>query len=310
MRKFLLSIFLVTALLLTACGDSKSDKEAVVDAFDSILEADSYESSTSIELELDADFNDPTVEPFIQMVNDIELKADSVYDAEQALQEAVFYFSGTLSPMTFTVEVPFLQDLQNNVMYIETDSIIDNFGLFLGLPEDLKGYLVEIDLEEIEDADAPSTEELNAHTQEIISELLNEKSDDDFSRDGDVYTVVFTEDDIKNLIEKSFELVDDTVPADELQFALEGLDEVFNELDINALEMQLTIDNGELKEQKFVIDVLVEEGDEYLGIALTINTAYENMNGNVEFTINPDDYDILSMEELEQLIFELMYYGY
>lgn len=310
MRKFLLSIFLVTALLLTACGDSKSDKEAVVDAFDSILEADSYESSTSIELELDADFNDPTVEPFIQMVNDIELKADSVYDAEQALQEAVFYFSGTLSPMTFTVEVPFLQDLQNNVMYIETDSIIDNFGLFLGLPEDLKGYLVEIDLEEIEDADAPSTEELNAHTQEIISELLNEKSDDDFSRDGDVYTVVFTEDDIKNLIEKSFELVDDTVPADELQFALEGLDEVFNELDINALEMQLTIDNGELKEQNFVIDVLVEEGDEYLGIALTINTAYENMNGNVEFTINPDDYDILSMEELEQLIFELMYYGY
>ena len=310
MRKFLLSIFLVTALLLTACGDSKSDKEAVVDAFDSILEADSYESSTSIDLELDADFNDPTVEPFIQMVNDIELKADSVYDAEQALQEAVFYFSGTLSPMTFTVEVPFLQDLQNNVMYIETDSIIDNFGLFLGLPEDLKGYLVEIDLEEIEDADAPSTEELNAHTQEIISELLNEKSDDDFSRDGDVYTVVFTEDDIKNLIEKSFELVDDTVPADELQFALEGLDEVFNELDINALEMQLTIDNGELKEQNFVIDVLVEEGDEYLGIALTINTAYENMNGNVEFTINPDDYDILSMEELEQLIFELMYYGY
>jgi len=310
MRKFLLSIFLVTALLLTACGDSKSDKEAVVDAFDSILEADSYESSTSIDLELDADFNDPTVEPFIQMVNDIELKADSVYDAEQALQEAVFYFSGTLSPMTFTVEVPFLQDLQNNVMYIETDSIIDNFGLFLGLPEDLKGYLVEIDLEEIEDADAPSTEELNAHTQEIISELLNEKSDDDFSRDGDVYTVVFTEDDIKNLIEKSFELVDDTVPADELQFALEGLDEVFNELDINALEMQLTIDNGEIKEQNFVIDVLVEEGDEYLGIALTINTAYENMNGNVEFTINPDDYDILSMEELEQLIFELMYYGY
>ncbi len=310
MRKFLLSIFLVTALLLTACGDSKSDKEAVVDAFDSILEADSYESSTSIDLELDADFNDPTVEPFIQMVNDIELKADSVYDAEQALQEAVFYFSGTLSPMTFTVEVPFLQDLQNNVMYIETDSIIDNFGLFLGLPEDLKGYLVEIDLEEIEDADAPSTEELNAHTQEIISELLNEKSDDDFSRDGDVYTVVFTEDDIKNLIEKSFELVDDTVPADELQFALEGLDEVFNELDINALEMQLTIDNGELKEQNFVIDVLVEEGDEYLGIALTINTAYKNMNGDVEFTINPDDYDILSMEELEQLIFELMYYGY
>ena|SRR5690625_561238 len=310
MRKFLLSIFLVTALLLTACGDSKSDKEAVVDAFDSILEADSYESSTSIDLELDADFNDPTVEPFIQMVNDIELKADSVYDAEQALQEAVFYFSGTLSPMTFTVEVPFLQDLQNNVMYIETDSIIDNFGLFLGLPEDLKGYLVEIDLEEIEDADAPSTEELNAHTQEIISELLNEKSDDDFSRDGDVYTVVFTEDDIKNLIEKSFELVDDTVPADELQFALEGLDEVFNELDINALEMQLTIDNGELKEQNFVIDVLVEEGDEYLGIALTINTAYKNMNGDVEFTINPDDYDILNMEELEQLIFELMYYGY
>lgn len=310
MRKFLLSIFLVTALLLTACGDSKSDKEAVVDAFDSILEADSYESSTSIDLELDADFNDPTVEPFIQMVNDIELKADSVYDAEQALQEAVFYFSGTLSPMTFTVEVPFLQDLQNNVMYIETDSIIDNFGLLLGLPEDLKGYLVEIDLEEIEDADAPSTEELNAHTQEIISELLNEKSDDDFSRDGDVYTVVFTEDDIKNLIEKSFELVDDTVPADELQFALEGLDEVFNELDINALEMQLTIDNGELKEQNFVIDVLVEEGDEYLGIALTINTAYKNMNGDVEFTINPDDYDILNMEELEQLIFELMYYGY
>jgi len=310
MRKFLLSIFLVTALLLTACGDSKSDKEAVVDAFDSILEADSYESSTSFDLELDADFNDPTVEPFIQMVNDIELKADSVYDAEQALQEAVFYFSGTLSPMTFTVEVPFLQDLQNNVMYIETDSIIDNFGLFLGLPEDLKGYLVEIDLEEIEDADAPSTEELNAHTQEIISELLNEKSDDDFSRDGDVYTVVFTEDDIKNLIEKSFELVDDTVPADELQFALEGLDEVFNELDINALEMQLTIDNGELKEQNFVIDVLVEEGDEYLGIALTINTAYKNMNGDVEFTINPDDYDILNMEELEQLIFELMYYGY
>ncbi|MGM8215407.1 hypothetical protein ACLIA0_07505 [Bacillaceae bacterium W0354] len=308
MKKLLSSLILVTVLLLAACGgESKSDKEVVVNAFESVMEAKSYEAEGTVDLNIDADVNDPFVAPYLQMINDIELSVDTKYDGEKQMQEAVVHFSGTISPMTINLDLPFLQDMKNQKMYIATDSLMDNFGMFLGLPEDIKGKLIELEMAELEAQDAAEVEELTKQAQQIVVDLLNEKSDDEFSKDGDVYTIKFTEEDLVNLFNKLLVELDDTVTAQDLEDVKAELEAGLEEIDFNKFEVQLTIDGDELKQQKFIIDLGFNVEGDQVNVALTLDNTYKSFNKDVEFSINPEDYEIIGMEELEQIIFEQMY---
>lgn len=316
-KKIFASIILATVLLLAACGgeESKSDKEVVVDAFQSFLEAESFESHSTIGIELDVNINDPFVAPYIQMVNDIELSFDSVYDAERGLQEVVVYFEGTMAPMTISLEIPMLQDVNNNKIYFALDSLAENFAFFLGLPaeftQELDGKLVEIDLDELDEAgEDVDYDEITKKAQDILVGLLNDKSDDEFSKNGDVYTISFTKDDLITLINELATEFDDTLSAQDLVDINTELEAAFEEFELNQFDVQLTVDGGVIKSDKFVIDVEFDAEGEKVGVALTVENTYSNINGDVTFSIDPDEFEVLDMDDLEALFEQLFYYGF
>lgn len=306
MKKFFSSLIFIAVLLLAACGESKSDKEVVSDAFKSMMEAKSYEATSDIKLNLEADINDPFVAPYIQMINDIELSLDTIFDSEKELQEIVVHFTGTISPMTFNLDLPILQDLSNGTMYIATDSLVDNFGMMFGLPEDIKGKIIAIEADDL-DGEFINADEDIEKAQKVVLDFLNEKSDDDFSKDGNVYTVKFNEDDLVAFVQALLKAFDDEFTAQDLEDFKQELEKGLEQIDFNQFEVQLTVEKDELKAMKFVIDVGVEDEGESISIGLTIDTQYKSLNKAVEFSIDPENSEIIDMTELEEIMFEYMY---
>lgn len=306
MKKFFSSLIFIAVLLLAACGESKSDKEVVSDAFKSMMEAKSYEATSDIKLNLEADINDPFVAPYIQMINDIELSLDTIFDSEKELQEIVVHFTGTISPMTFSLDLPILQDLSNGTMYIATDSLVDNFGMMFGLPEDIKGKIIAIEADDL-DGEFINADEDIEKAQKVVLDFLNEKSDDDFSKNGNVYTVKFNEDDLVAFVHALLKAFDDEFTAQDLEDFKQELEKGLEQIDFNQFEVQLTVEKDELKAMKFVIDVGVEDEGESISIGLTIDTQYKSLNKAVEFSIDPENSEIIDMTELEEIMFEYMY---
>lgn len=306
MKKFFSSLIFIAVLLLAACGESKSDKEVISDAFKSMMEAKSYEATSDIKLNLEADINDPFVAPYIQMINDIELSLDTIFDSEKELQEIVVHFTGTISPMTFSLDLPILQDLSNGTMYIATDSLVDNFGMMFGLPEDIKGKIIAIEADDL-DGEFINADEDIEKAQKVVLDFLNEKSDDDFSKDGNVYTVKFNEDDLVAFVHALLKAFDDEFTAQDLEDFKQELEKGLEQIDFNQFEVQLTVEKDELKAMKFVIDVGVEDEGESISIGLTIDTQYKSLNKAVEFSIDPENSEIIDMTELEEIMFEYMY---
>lgn len=306
MKKFFSSLIFIAVLLLAACGESKSDKEVVSDAFKSMMEAKSYEATSDIKLNLEADINDPFVAPYIQMINDIELSLDTIFDSEKELQEIVVHFTGTISPMTFSLDLPILQDLSSGTMYIATDSLVDNFGMMFGLPEDIKGKIIAIEADDL-DGEFINADEDIEKAQKVVLDFLNEKSDDDFSKDGNVYTVKFNEDDLVAFVHALLKAFDDEFTAQDLEDFKQELEKGLEQIDFNQFEVQLTVEKDELKAMKFVIDVGVEDEGESISIGLTIDTQYKSLNKAVEFSIDPENSEIIDMTELEEIMFEYMY---
>lgn len=306
MKKFFSSLIFIAVLLLAACGESKSDKEVISDAFKSMMEAKSYEATSDIKLNLEADINDPFVAPYIQMINDIELSLDTIFDSEKELQEIVVHFTGTISPMTFSLDLPILQDLSSGTMYIATDSLVDNFGMMFGLPEDIKGKIIAIEADDL-DGEFINADEDIEKAQKVVLDFLNEKSDDDFSKDGNVYTVKFNEDDLVAFVHALLKAFDDEFTAQDLEDFKQELEKGLEQIDFNQFEVQLTVEKDELKAMKFVIDVGVEDEGESISIGLTIDTQYKSLNKAVEFSIDPENSEIIDMTELEEIMFEYMY---
>ncbi|MFC0015778.1 MULTISPECIES: hypothetical protein [Allobacillus] len=307
MKRIIGTLLLLSVLILAACnsGDDKSEKEQVVEAFKNTVEATSFESVSNVDINLEGNFSDPTVDPYLQMINDMEISFDSVYDKDAGKQQVTFNLSGQMAPMSINLSVPFLQDLESEKIYIRTDSLVENFGMMFPIPQELNGKLLEVDLAELEQAQGTEEqidpEELTAQAQQIIKDILNEKSEDDFSKEDDVYTIQLTKEDLISLVEKSGELSGDALSGEEIEQMRADLEEAAEQTTIHKSELQLTIDDDLIKNQTFVADVEVSENGEDMRIDLTFDTTYENINGDVEFSINPEEEEIITPEELQML---------
>ncbi|GEL78195.1 hypothetical protein [Tenuibacillus multivorans] len=305
-KKITMSMMLLTALLLAACSESQSDKQVVVDAFETMMEAESYDATSTLDVNVEADVQDPFIEPYIQMVNDMELSMDQRMNQDK--QEVVIHFQGQMSPMTFNVDIPFLQDMNENKMYVKTDSLIENFGMFLGLPEEAKGKLIEIDMAELEGQEAPEVDydELTQQVQTIMSDFLNDKSEDDFRKEDDTYIVSFNKEDLTTLVTEMASELDDTITDEDIQMAQEEMTTALEQVDFNTFEVHTTLDGDNIKSQKVVLDLGIDAEGTQVQLDLEADTTYNSMNEDVEFEIDPENSDIIDMQEFDQLMMEAL----
>ncbi|MGP4073910.1 hypothetical protein ACTWQB_15390 [Piscibacillus sp. B03] len=223
---------------------------------------------------------------------------------EKQIQETVVHFEGTLSPMTISMDLPMYQNLKEEKMYIQTDILVENLGMFMPLPEDAKGKLIEVDMADVEgmEEEEMDIDELTEQVQSIVNDFIDEKSEDDFTEEDGTYIVTFTKDDLANLVGKIASEVDDTITDEELQEGIDEINTALEDIDLNTFEIHMTMDGDQVKSQKFVLDAGFEAEGNAVQLELTADTVYNSINEDVEFTINPEDSEIMPMEEFEQLM--------
>ncbi len=310
MKKFISTLLLLAVMILAACssGDDASDKEKVIEAFENTLEATSYNSTSDIQLNLEGNFNDPMVDPYIQMFNDMEIRFDGIYDKDAGKQEGTFHFTGSMAPMTINLNIPFLQDMESEKVYVRTDSLVENFGMMFGMTDELSGKLLEIDLAELEQQAGTTTEqmdpeELAQKAQQVVVDVLNEKSEDDFSEEDGVYTVQLTREDFVSLLEKSGDEFDETISEEELNQIQSDLDEMAEQMEVHQFDVQVTLDGDYIENQTFVADVEVTEGEETFRFGVTLDSTYNSINEDVEFSIDPESEEIITLDELNAMMY-------
>jgi uncharacterized protein YacL (UPF0231 family) len=306
-KRILFSLLVSVMLLLAACGNDKNAKEAVVDALKDQMNVENFDATLGLDLDVQSEGADAETQMILDFLNSAEFSLDIKYDAKAEKQEATINLAGEISPISFDVSVPFLFDIANNKMYLGTDSLVENFGPLMGITDEFKGKLIEMDLEAYADEFVPTEDAEMENAQDAFFKALEKKDEADFTKDGDKYTVTFDQEGIKQFI-KDFALAfDDTLTEDDLAYVDEELDYMFETVAINKLELVTTLDGDDVKEQAFVVDVTYT--DEYSGAKSDIKAAlalkYNSVNKDVKFNINPDDYEIINYEELMN-----MFYGF
>ncbi|TFB22772.1 hypothetical protein E3U55_05920 [Filobacillus milosensis] len=305
-KKVIMSVMLLVVLVLTACSEeeTRSNKEVTVDAFQSMMEMEKYEATSSLDVNVEAEVQDPFIQPYIQMVNDMELSVDQRVDMTKNLQEMVVHFSAQMNPMSFNVDLPILQNIEDQTMYIETDSLVENFGMMLGLSEDLSGKLLKIDLAELEGAETEALDyqEIQEKAQTMMTDFLQDKSEEDFTKDGETYIVTFTKEELTDFVAQMVTEFDDTISDEELQQGIDEMNTALEEVDLNTFEVHVTMDGDQIKSQKFVLDTAFDAEGTPVQLNLEADTTYNSIGEDIEFTIDPENSEILEMSEFEQMM--------
>lgn len=297
------SMLLAMALLLAACGDTRTDKEVVIDAFDSFSNTKKLDMSAEFDVNVELEEAIPRVAPYIDVLNNAELGMDLKYDHSTNQGEYNLKIKGEMKPLSFDVNIPFFQDLEAKKMYVKTDSLVENFGVFLPLPENLKGKLVVIDLTEGSEYKIPSDlNTFNNEVQQIYNNLMANKSDEDFKKDGNVYSVSFSEKELVSLAKKFTNIVDESLTEQEVQDIEIKIDTMFEKMDLDHFEIITTIEDNQVVNQEIAISLTVK--DEVTGnvkVDLVMKSTINSIGEDVEFTINPENEELITPEELEAL---------
>ncbi|MGP4072665.1 hypothetical protein ACTWQB_08940 [Piscibacillus sp. B03] len=311
LKKVALSSILLLALLLGACsGESRSNKEVMVDTYQSMMEMEKFDSTGTLDLNIDADVQDPFIAPYIQMINDMEFSVDQRMDMTQNLSEMVIHLSATMSPMTFNIDLPILQNLDTETIYIETDSLADNLGMFLGDTEQLRGKVLKLEMSELEGAsevEQVDYQEVQEQAQAILTDFLEDKSDDDFTKDGDTYITTFSKEELVDLFAQLVTEFDDTLTDEELQEGVTEMKTALEEVKVNTFETRVTLDGDQLESQEFILDLEFDLEGSPIHLNLATDTVYNSIGEDVEFTIDPENSELVEMEELMQMMNSMGY---
>ncbi|WP_175614876.1 hypothetical protein [Piscibacillus halophilus] len=308
-KKSTFLIMVIGSLLLSGCMDNRNAKEVTQDTFDSILEADTYDITTTIDINLETDLEDPFLDQYLGTINDSEFSIDQKVDHTSNMQEAVFHVNFNLSPMSFALDLPILQDLNEEKLYIETDQMTENFGLFV-IPEEYAGKVLAIDLSEAfaeAEAEGVNYEELNETMITIVQDHLHEKPEEDFTKEDDTYYVTFTSDDIADFIGKLAYEFDDTLTDEDIQKDVDEMIEAFKELNLDDVVIDYTVDGDQIETMGVSTNFTVEDAGNYFTVDFAVNTVYNSINEDVEFSIDPEESETVDFLELIELMES---YGY
>ncbi|RPF53392.1 hypothetical protein [Aquisalibacillus elongatus] len=304
-KKVILSVLLLGSLFLVACSESKSDKEVTVDTFNSMMEASSYDATTTIDFNFDFETQDPMEEQVLQAINDAELSVDQRVDQEQQKQEMVINVKAAFSPFTFDLQIPVLQDMKNYKMYLETNSLAENLGMFLNIPEEYKDNVVEIDLSEDMaelEANELDYEAIQEEAMTIFKDHLDEKSEEDFSSDENQYTVTFTSEEFSELTADLVSSLDETMSDEEIDQGIEEINTGLEEINLETFDVNFTVEDDQIQSMSFSTDIEVEEAGQTFKMSFSAETVYNSINEGVEFTIDPENSESITIEELEEIM--------
>ncbi|OZM56275.1 hypothetical protein CIB95_12690 [Lottiidibacillus patelloidae] len=325
--KKLLAIVITAALSfsLLACNKEVDPQQLYADGYKLLEEAKTYESSSTVDLNLEIEESESTVpltaeeQQIIKTINSADIKVNSVVDTENEKYElsldAAIEF-GFIKP---TIKTTLLMDMKNNMMYVDASALYDEFYMFVAdmLPPNvdlsiLKDHIIFADLEALsqEMEGEFSLEELTIAPEMKSSDLIASIAKENFT------TLELTKEDkakkAKNKVKLT--LSNEEVKAIALDVLAKLDPEETAELDMTFID-QLTFNNfsvttlfnkdGHIIEDEISVSFTITESEMMNSVTIdfAIITDYTNINKPVTFKINPDtDKKIDIMEVIQQVI--------
>lgn len=308
-KRLLITLITAMTLVLAACGQPPEEK--LTNGFDTLLNAKQLESNSTISMNLEFEGLSPEEEQEMQMFLDAlknaEINMHAVKDNEAEKAEATISLHAEMAPLSFDIELPYHIDLKNQVMYLNADSLIENFALMMPelamFSDQIQGKLIKMDLNDPELAS--DFDNLPEETMDKINEVfmasIENLGEDDIKEEEDTLTISFGNEEIKDIAKEVLTLINnemeesDQISEEELN---EQLEIIFETITVNDLTIESTFDGDTIQSQKINIDVTLEEAGETMKFNFVIDTTYDKINEEVTFTIDPESAESISIEEL------------
>ncbi|MBU8906221.1 hypothetical protein [Desertibacillus haloalkaliphilus] len=308
-KVYYLLILVVFVLGLSACNNN-SAKETYIDTYQDLLDANSYEVTSSFSLNIQADPmpDDQDVQMVLELLNNAEITAESRVDMEQGISEVILSLQTNQGPLSFNLDIPIHIDDNNEQLYIKTDVLNDVMELFpvMPLPADFSFEKEFIELDVYSDLDNEDQKMLEQQYRKEMNSLFDQLPEENFQENDNVFELNIEGDQIKQLlvtliestIEHSGEILD---PADKQE-----LEHVIEQITFTTFTIQSKIENGQLQNEKVSFGLEAEEGHEKVNIDISVINSYSKINEAIDFALEPTEENTMTQRELEQLISEMM----
>lgn len=310
-KKVFLTMITVLVLALAACN-KPTPKEKLIDGYETLMNANQLESTSTVSMNLEIDGAGPEDQQILQILNDAELTVHAVQDKEAEKTEATIKAHAQMAPFSFDIEIPYHMDLKNQKMYLNADSLIENFAMFAPqitmITDQIKGKLIELDLNDPElnsGLNHVDVNEMNRILSEKLNETLNNKGESSFTENEDLITITFTDEEFKELVMEMALAINQELPESEKMTDQELQDElntVFENISFNTLTITNTFDGDMIKSQQAEIEITVDLEGQTGTLTLVMDTTYDKINEEVTFTMDPSTAETIPMEELENLV--------
>jgi predicted small lipoprotein YifL len=325
--KKLLALIVTAAMAFALIGCGQEDpKELYTNAYAQLEKAETYETETTINVDLDIEafaqgetFNSEERQ-IMEAINSADLVMNTVVDVKGKKQELTMDLSFELGFIKPEINLTMLMDLNNNTVYFDLSKLYSEFWFLLVengmVPSSLdlsvlEDHIVVADMKQLAEQ---SGEELNLEQStsingyKILNDIIAKKKSSDFKVEEltkndrkknaeNKVTLTLTEQDIKSIIMDVLSSMN--TEEGDLAVIEDDIDEMFNEFKISDFKITTLFDeDGMIIEEKH--SVTIEHSTEPGSISFEIDNAYKNVNKAVKFKIDPDNDKQVDMMNLFQ----------
>ncbi|ASB88930.1 hypothetical protein OZL92_05570 [Bacillus sonorensis] len=313
---FLFLVVSVFILALAACQQA-DPKGSYAAAYKKLAEAEKYDFSSDIGLKVDASNMGAEDKQVAEILNNLKLTVSGKTDSKTKQSEIVLKGQVKVENMTMNFDVPVFMDEKKQVGYIKLDSVLDNFGIFLGTAgmnfDSLKGKYLEFPLEE-DQSSSGETEEIQKKLMDSIKKAADNLSSDQFKQAdltdkekeqgaSEKFTFSLNDEEIKKALVKIIEIIGE---ASEKTLSKEDLNNVkdnLKDLTFKKYKVTTTLDDKKnILSEKADISIDFDIKDFPASIGITTNSSFKEIDGDVTFSHKPKKADIVTEEEAEKLM--------
>lgn len=314
-----LSIGLIGCSEETTKKEEIEPKKAYTEAYQNMLEATSYEFNSNFNFDINYTGEAMTYEEeeALKIINDLTLGLDGAWDKELQKTELNLKLKFSFEEFNFDLAIPILVEEQSEKIYIGLDSIINNIPEpFLEMTpptldlSSIENSLVVLDFKDL-DLELPTNVETNKETEvelieqfvfSITNDIFSELNEDKFSyKDGSIVLSIDDET-AKNILVEIFNSFAKLM--EEEPFPQEQLNEILPFITVDKFESSLVVENEQISSEKGNFSFTItnpEAEEEQVSLGFDYNLNYNNINEQVNFTIDPETQEILNIEEVAML---------
>ncbi|MDA7027825.1 hypothetical protein PJ311_14695 [Bacillus sp. CLL-7-23] len=293
-------------------------KQLYTTAFQKTLDAKTYDCSIDADINVDTSNLQGEYKEFADVINNAKLTVDIKANEETKQSELVFKGKFSYRNLTMDFNVPVYMDEDKQRGYIKLDSMLKNFGIFLGTSqnhlESVKDKYLEFPLEDDQSFTSYTEEKIKQKSRESLNKMTGDLPQNKFKKEEltskekqqgatQKVTLSLSDKEMKaafiKLIDVMGKAMNDPISKSELS----EMEDMLKKITVKKLKMTGTIDDKEtFRNYDAAILVKVQHSDFSGDIGLRLSTSYKHINEDVTLMDKPKKDQIVSEDEFEKIL--------